>query len=204
MLPGDYEDATQTMVEQANTNDRLRAHLASQGVSTDTLLAFQSTEDARHSGGCGVNRIRLRPGSAAWSRDLRAMAQDLGQSQARDMLHPQPWHQMLRGRSLHLNPWLAAQSVTIVSSAPAELAGLPAWQLTVRMHWEPQPGPVQPVSMTRLILADLAPRAMPPLSDRVVLQAVCGTVGLPGYVDTNLSDLDAIMSTLRLSPPTAP
>ncbi|HET6788068.1 MAG TPA: hypothetical protein VFH49_08915 [Aquabacterium sp.] len=204
MLPTDFEDATQSMVEQAHTNDRLTAHLARQGVSTEPMLAFQSTQEARHSGGCGVNRTRLHPTSAAWSRDLRALALDLTQSQAREMLHPQPWQQMSRGRALHLNPWLAAESVKVVSSTPATLAGLPAWQLTVRMHWETQPGPVQPVSMVRLILADLAPGTATRLGDRVMLQAMCGTVDLPGYVDTTLSDLDAILSTLRLSPPTAP
>lgn len=203
-LPVDFEDATQALVDQAGASPRLTALMASQGMAVEPLLAFQSAQDAHHSGGCSVNRTRLHPAASAWPQDLRQLTQALSNVQARELQHPKPWEQLHRGRTLHMNPWLAAQSVTVVSSTPTTLAGLPAWQHTLRMHWETQPGPVQPVSMARLILADLRSPASAGQTDRLLLQVTCGAVDLPGYIDTAMGDLDRIITTLRWAPGTTP
>jgi hypothetical protein len=204
-LPSGFDDRSAEMLAQLKDDAPLAERARQAGWRVEPHLSFETGTQMRSTGGCSVMQSWLSAPNPDAGSPLPAVAQQLGQNlAAAQQQSAMPWLRMRQGYSVAFNPWGTIQDARPVASGPITLAGLPGWQQTWRLAWTPQPGPVQPVGLVRIMLAD-APQA-PNLAkgSRRLLQAVCGITDIEGYADTALAEVVSALDGLGWAEPKVP
>lgn len=190
-LPRGFVDDTAYFIQSHELDQDTIAVNASHGYHLQPVLQFNSEWPHRTQGGCMLAQLRLTDMNPDRWLDTESLVHHAAQAFNSPKLEFQP----LRP----ISPLRPLQNAQLQDSRPVDMAGLSGWQETWRVHWARQAGPTQPTSLLTVMSADVAnPRS--PGSDRTSLVAACFVMDLEEYLGTAMSDVLAVMNTLKASP----